>query len=60
MRLKGAKKKNYNKKYYEENKEKIAEKKWSDYREDVEKSRAGSAARSRESYVHEGPGEECC
>ena len=32
MPLKGAKKKLYNKKYYEENKEKTAEKKRSDYR----------------------------
>ena len=36
--------KNYNKKYYADNKEKIADKKRADYREDVEKSRADSAA----------------
>ena len=50
MPLKGAKKKSYNRRYYEANKEKIADKKKTDYQEDIEKSRADSAARSRESY----------
>ena len=50
MPLKGAKK-SYNKKYYAENKEKIADKKKADYHEDIEKSRDDSAARSRESYM---------
>ena len=43
MPLKGVKKKSYNKKYYEENKKKIADKKKADYQEDLEKSHAGSA-----------------
>ena len=51
MPLKGAKKRNYNKKYYEEHKEKIADKKRVDYIENIEKSRADSAARSRKSYM---------
>ena len=43
MPLKGAKKRNY-KKYYKEHKEKIADKKRVDYRENVEESRTDSAA----------------
>ena len=49
MPLKGVKKKSYNKKYYVENKEKIAENRKAKYQEDLEKSRSDSAARSRES-----------
>ena len=49
MPLKGGKKKSYNKKYYKENKEKIAEKKKAKY-EEVEKSQTDSAAQSWESY----------
>ena len=43
MPLKGSKKKGYNKKYYEEHKEKIADKKKADYRENLEKSREDSS-----------------
>ena len=50
MPLKGAKKKSYNKKYYTENKERISEKKKEAYQEDLEKSRADSASRTRASY----------
>ena len=50
MPLKGAKKKSYNKKYYAENKRKIADKR-ADYREDVEKSHTDSAAHCRDSYM---------
>ena len=50
MLLKGAKKKGYNKKYYEENKEKIADKKGLII-EKTSRSRADSAARSWENYM---------
>ena len=42
--------KTFNKKYYAENKAKIADKKMY-YREDLEKSRADIASRSHESYT---------
>ena len=51
MPLKEAKKRSYNKRYYVENKEKIADKKKTDYQDNLEKSRADSAARSRKSYM---------
>ena len=48
MPLKGAKK-NYNKKYYMENKEMIADKKNADYQEHLEKKSVDSAEQSCES-----------
>ena len=50
MPLKGAKKKAYNKKYYTDNTDKISEKKRDSYREELDKSCADSAARSKSSY----------
>ena len=37
--------------YYEANDQKMADKKKADYQESLEKSRADSAARSRDSYM---------
>ena len=59
MPLKGVKKKSYNKKNYEENKDKIAEKK-AKYEEEVEKSRTDNVAQSRESWLPEEPREVSC
>ena len=50
MPLKGAKKKVYNKKYYTDNKDKISEEKRDSYREELDKSCADSAVRSKSSY----------
>ena len=43
-------KRSYNKKYYTDNKERISEKKKEAYQDDLEKSRADSAARTKASY----------
>ena len=50
MPLKGANKRNYNKKYYADNKDKISEKKKVAYQEELDKNRADTAARSKTSY----------
>ena len=50
MPLKDAKKRSYNKKYYTDNRERISEKKKKAYQDDLEKSSADSAARTKASY----------